>query len=82
MGEGQVIVWVGDDGRWQEQADPSGDHYGRVLMDELMTSVGVQWSGAGTTVVLKRQLPTGPDAKNRRNGERATLVRWRVGRRL
>lgn len=55
--EGQVVVWISDDGRWQEVADPSRDHYGQLLMEELMSIVRVQRSGAGTTVVLTRDLP-------------------------
>lgn len=61
VGERQVVVCVCDDGRWQEQADPSRDHYGHILMGELMSSVCVQRGGAGTNVVLTRRLrPNSP----------------------
>jgi hypothetical protein len=59
----QLHAWlleaVSDDGRWQGQADPSCDHYGQLLLDELMSIVRVQRSRARTTVALTRQLPPG-----------------------
>lgn len=57
VGEGQVVVRVGDDGRWQERVGPSRDHYGHLLMEALMSSVRVERSDAGTTVVFTCQLP-------------------------
>lgn len=65
VNEKQLVVEVGDDGHWQEQTDPSRDHYGQSLMAALMTSVRVERSQAGTTVVLTRRLS--PDEPRRRS---------------
>jgi anti-sigma regulatory factor (Ser/Thr protein kinase) len=57
VAEGRVVVSVSDDGRWQEDVDPSRDHFGQLLMWELMSIVRVRRGDAGTTVVLTRRLP-------------------------
>ena len=59
VGDGHVVIRVGDDGRWQDYADRSRDHYGQLLMEALMSSVRVQRRETGTTVVLTRLLPSG-----------------------
>ena len=55
---GRIRVTVRDDGRWRA---PRGTHRGRglLLMRELMDSVDVRHTDAGTVVVLERALARG-----------------------
>ncbi len=52
-----VVVHVHDEGEWQEEVDPSREHYGQQLMAVLMDRVHVERTRGGTTVTLRKMLP-------------------------
>ena len=52
----EVVLWVRDDGSWNDAVDGDRPHLGLVMMNQMMNAVEIERGSDGTVVTLRRSL--------------------------